>query len=299
MSKVTRLKGDLDDVDTLLEIISVIRDLATNRFFAFAQKKANFQRFFELFMNFFHMVQHLETDCPLLKNESKGVDILVLASDQAFMSQLNNRVASLAVQQYKQNPGAVVTCVGRRCADRMRMLGLKNFGRIFSVAEIPDRYKLAMVLREYLVGRVMNGESGKCILVHLWAKTFTIIKPRILILLPALELVRTKGGDITEGEDAQELFGSERKIELMLESKPDKIIKALVDIWIHSRLYEIISDLILVEAAVQAQQLESALESLGTEKKQLMVSFRKAGREELNKAMREVFTQTSASKGKR
>lgn len=298
MSKATRIKGDLDDVDALLEIISVIRDLATNRFFAFAQKKANFQKFFELFMNFFQLIQNLETDCPLLKNESKGTDILVLASDQAFMSQLNNRVASLAVQQYKQNPGAVITCVGRRVADRMRSLGIKNFGRIFSVTEIPDRYKLALALREYLVNRVMSGESGKCILVHLWAKTFSVIKPRILILLPASELIRTKGGDITEG-DVHTDAGPEDRFDLLLESKPDTIIKALVDIWIHSRLYEIISDLILVEAAVQAQQLESALESLGSEKKSLMVSFRKAGREELNKAMREVFTQSSVSKGGR
>ena len=51
-----------------------------------------------------------------------------------------------------------------------------------------------------------------------------------------------------------------------------------------------------VEFAAQSQQLESAIEGLSGEKKSLTVSFRKAGREELNKSMREVFTQTSMMK---
>ena len=76
-------------------------------------------------------------------------------------------------------------------------------------------------------------------------------------------------------------------------------MKALADIWIHSRLFELLSDILLVEAAIQAQQLESAMESLGSEKKGLLVSFRKAGRDEMNKAMREVFTQSGVAKGGR
>ena len=50
MGKVTRIKGDMDDVDALLEILSVIKDVATNRFFSFAQRKANFRKFFETFL---------------------------------------------------------------------------------------------------------------------------------------------------------------------------------------------------------------------------------------------------------
>ncbi|MDD5226545.1 MAG: hypothetical protein PHV97_05105, partial [Candidatus Omnitrophica bacterium] len=143
-------------------------------------------------------------------------------------------------------------------------------------------------------------KAGKVIIVHLWAKTFSIIKPRIMTLLPASELVRTGGGEISEdGESVEEAKGPEDKIKLIMESGPDKMMKALADIWIHSRLFEMMADILLVESAVQAQQLESALESLGSEKKGLLTSFRKAGREELNKAMREVFTQSSVTKGPR
>ncbi len=300
MGKVTRIKGDMDDVDALLEILSVIKDVATNRFFTFAQRKANFQRFFDMFLDFFQVVQNVETNCPLLKNDRTEVTILPIASDQAFMSQLNSRVASIAFQQYQKNPGASIVSMGRRCAERLRALGVKNVERVFTQDQYPDRYSLAMALRDYMVEQVMSGKAGRVLIVHLWAKTFSIIKPRILTLLPASELVRTGGGEIAEDDGPPEAAqGAEDKIRLIMESDPDKMMKALADIWIHSRLFEIMADILIVESAVQAQQLESALESLGSEKKALLTSFRKAGREELNKAMREVFTQSSVTKGPR
>jgi F0F1-type ATP synthase gamma subunit len=300
MGKVTRIKGDMDDVDALLEILSVIKDVATNKFFAFAQRKANFQKFFEAFLELFAVMQHVDSTCPLLKNDRPEVTILTIASDQAFMSQANSRIASLAFQQYIKNPGATISCMGGRCAERIKMLGVKEFDRIFLPSDYPDRYLLALELRTYLVDRVMTGKSGKVIIIHLWAKTFSIIKPRLLTLLPASELVRTGGGELSEEGDAiGETTEPEDKIKLIMESDPDKMMKSLADIWIHSRLFEMLSDILLVESATQAQQLESALESLGSEKKGLLTSFRKAGREELNKAMREVFTSSSVSKGKR
>lgn len=297
MGKLMRIKGDLDDVDALLEIISVIKDVATNRFFTFAQRKANFQRFFEVFMDFFQIVQNIETACPLLNNDHKGITLFVVASDQAFMSQLNSRLASLTLQQYEKHPGAIVSCLGRRVAEKIQGLGVKSFDKIFTMDQFPDRYTLALAIREYCVDRVMKGLTGKVILIHLWAKNFTIVKPRILTLLPASELIRTGGGDITEGDDFEETQSPEDRYKLLMESPADKIMKALTDIWIHSRLFELLSDILLVESAIQAQQLESAMESLGSEKKGLLVSFRKAGRDELNKAMREVFTQSGMSKG--
>ncbi len=299
--KVTRLKGDLDDVDALLEIISVIKDVATNRFFTFAQRKANFRKFFEVFLDFFRSVQNIETDCPLLRNNNPKVAIVAIASDQSFMAQGNSRISSITLDQVQKNPGAKVVVLGRRCAEKMRIQGLANIERVFVADQYPDRYALSLALRECIVDLVMSGQVGRVILIHLWAKTFSIIKPRILTLLPASELVTSKGdedtGEVPSSEGEEQL--SEASYKMILESSPEHIMKALADIWIHSRLYELASDILLVESAIQSQQLESAMESLGSEKKALLTSFRKAGRDELNKSMREVFTQTSFTKGPR
>ena len=293
MSKVTRIKGDLDDVDTLLEIISVIKDVATSRFFAFSAKKKNLQRFFDAFLEFLETVKNIETTCPLLRNENPGVDIVVLASDQSFTSQMNSKVAAIAQQQYIKYPGASVICLGKRCAANLKMMGVERIAKVLTLGEFPNRFDLSHFLRDYLTERMMKGLSGKAILVHLWAKSFAVIKPRILTLLPAAELVRTKGGDITREEQDTEGKVGESKRDVILETSPDSIMKTIAGIWIYCRLYEIVDDIPLTEAAIQAQQLESALEYLGTERRSLLIAFRKGSREELNKAVREVFTAAS------
>jgi len=300
MSKVTRIKGDLDDVDTLLEIISVIKDVATSRFFAFSAKKKNLQRFFDAFLEFLETVKNIETTCPLLRNENPGVDIVVLASDQSFMSQMNSKVASIAHQQYIKYPGSSVICLGKRCAANLRMMGVERIEKVLTLGQFPNRFDLSHYLRDYLTDRILKGLAGKAILVHLWAKSFAVIKPRILTLLPAGELVRTKGGDITHEEMEAEKTTAKGVFEVILETSPDSIMKAIAGIWIYCRLYEIVDDIPLTEAAIQSQQLESALEYLGTERRSLLVAFRKGSREELNKAVREVFTAASfASSRKR
>lgn len=293
MGKVTRLKGDLDDVAALLEIISVLKDVSTNRFFVFAQRKKNFQYFLEKFLSFFEMLGDVDTKCPLIKNTAPGVDIVVITSEQSFMAQLNGRVSSVAVTEYSKHANAKLICIGQRGADKCRSLGMQ-VEKVFPSGEM-DRYELAIAIRDFLIERIMSGKSGRAIVVYLWAKSFSILKPRIVTLLPATELM---GEENADGE-ASVLKVKKSKADFIQETSLDDIVRSLADIWVHARLFEIINDLQIVESAAQAQQLESAIEGLSSEKKALTVSFRKAGREELNKAMREVFTQTSMMKQKR
>jgi len=295
VGSVARLKGDLDDLEALLEIITVLKDVSTNRFFAFAQKKRNFARFLEVFMSYFDMLEGVDTTCPLVRNNNEGLDIVVLTSDAGFMSQLNGRVTFAAFQEYQKHPEANVICIGKKGADKCKMSGMK-ITQIFNPADFPDRYQMALAIRDILVRRMLSGESGKAIVIHMWAKTFSLLKPRILNLLPASDLVG--------GEDAEQMENSRkrdvrRRKDFLLETSIDNTMKVLADIWVSSRMYEIVSDMALVEAAAQAQQLESSIEGLSTERNKVKVSFRKASRDELNKAMREVFTQSSMSKNKR
>ena len=294
MGSVARLKGDLDDVEALLEIISVLKDVSTNRFFAFAQKKRNFARFLEVFMSYFDLLEAVDTTCPLVRNNNDGMDIVVLSSEAGFMSQLNGRVSYAAFQEYQKHPEANVICIGKKGADKCKMYGMK-IAQLFSPNDFPDRYQMALAVRDVLVKRMLEGQSGKAIVIHMWAKTFSILKPRVLKLLPASDLV---GGEDAEEMDKSQKREVRRQKHFIQETTIDNTMKALADIWVSSRLYEIISDMALVEAAAQAQQLESSIEGLSTERNKLRVSFRKASRDELNKAMREVFTQSSMAKNK-
>jgi len=161
-----------------------------------------------------------------------------------------------------------------------------------------NRYETALMIRDFAVERVMSGEVGRSICIYTWPKSFNILKPRVVKLLPAVELIGVDE-DETAFVDSEQQKKVRRNKDVILESNIDGIMKNLADIWIAARLYEILTETTLAEAASQAQQLESAVESLGSEKKALVVSFKKAGKDELNKSMREVFSASSVIKGKR
>lgn len=286
--KTTRIKGDLDDVETILEIITILKDVSTNRFFAFAKKKENFAKFLEIFLVFFNMLESVKTSCPLVRNNNPGTDLLIITSESSFMAQLNNRVCNTALKEYQKYDDCQILCVGRRGADKCQQLGMK-LEKVYENIESKGRYEVALSIRDHLIERIMSGSSGKAIAIYIWAKSFNVLKPRIVKLLPAEELLGGAG-------DEPDTYGTGRRF--ITESTIDGIMKVLADIWVSSRLFEMISDTQLSEAAAQAQQLESAIDGMSGEKKGLVMAFKKSQRGDLNKAMREVFTSSSVTRKK-
>ncbi len=295
MGKSTRLKSELEDVGALLEIISVLKDVSTNRFFTFLQQKQNYQKFFETLVHFFELLKTDETSCPLIVNKNPGVDILVITSEQSFMSQLNGKVSSVALEEYTKHPDSRLICIGPRGAEKCRSTGMK-VEKVFEPHD-DDRYQLAMQIKSYLIERVLSGQTGKTKIIYLHTKTLGVLKPRVVSLLPAGE-IRADGEELHEVEENKADSQKHKKQHFIHETNVDSIMLSLADIWLTARIFECVNDLRVVESAAMAMQLESAIEGLGSEQKSLLISFRKAGREELNSAMREVFTSTSMMKTK-
>lgn len=292
--KTTRIKGDLDDIEAILEIITILKDVSTNRFFSFARKKEDFAKFLDIFLVFFNMLESVDTDCPLVRNENPVSDIILITSEQSFMTQLNNRACNAALKEYQKYPEAKVFCVGWRGAEKCKQLGIE-LAEVYRDLDKTGRYELALQLRDTVIERVLSGASGRAICIYIWAKSFNVLKPRLVKLLPADELI---SGSSEEGGFEQST-GHSLGVggRFISESSIDGIMKVLADIWVSCRLFEMISDSQLAEAAAQAQQLESAIESMSKDKKGLLMSFKKSQRGDLNKAMREVFTSSSVSKG--
>ncbi|PIQ86879.1 MAG: hypothetical protein COV74_03340 [Candidatus Omnitrophica bacterium CG11_big_fil_rev_8_21_14_0_20_45_26] len=297
MGKVARIQGDLDDVEALLEIINVLKDVSTNRFFVFAQQKNDFAKFLEVFLLFFNLLESAETDCPLVRNNNPGSDLVVITSEASFMSQLNSKVCSAAAKEFEKHQEAKIICVGWRGADRCKQLGLK-IERIYRDIEQQGRYEVSLKIRDYLIDRIMSGASGKAIVIYIWAKNFNILKPRVVALLPAVELLSSEddeegGGEKKGGESHSVGQG------FISESSIDGIMKVLADVWVSCRLFEIISDTRIAEAAAQAQQLEQSMEGLSKEKQGLALSLKKAVRGDMNKAMAEVFSSQKVIRQRR
>ncbi len=299
MGKASRIKGDLDDVEALLEIITVLKDVSTNKFFQFAQQKGDFAKFLEVFLHFFGMLESSDTDCPLVRNNNPGTDMVIITSEASFMSQLNSRVVNAAVAEYKKYPDAKIVCVGWRAADKCKQLGLP-LERLYRDVDTVGRYQISLQLRDYLIERIMSGESGRAICIYVWAKNFSILKPRVVTLLPATELLGDQEEESAAGEEKKEKPRAARgQQDFIAESGIDGIMKVLADVWVSCRLFEIISDIRIAESAAQAQQLEQSIDGLSKEKSGLALSLKKASRGDLNKAMAEVFTSSKVTKSKR
>jgi hypothetical protein len=73
-------------------------------------------------------------------------------------------------------------------------------------------------------------------------------------------------------------------------SDPIEIIGYLADMWIVCRIYEMMHDTSISEAAAQSQQLEASIQKMKKDKKGIAAAFTKAKKGDIDKSLREVFT---------
>ncbi len=293
MGKATRLKAELEDVGSLLEILTVLKDVSSNRFLVYSGKKIHYRRFVEIFMSFFELLDGSQTTSPIVHNKNQGTDILVLTSELGFMSQLNSRVSTAALEEYNKDPNSRLICIGQRGSEKCRSMGMV-VEKIFSPPASDDRTELAYQIRDYLVERVNSGKTGKVAMAYVWAKSLGVLKPVVIPLLPFHDVQDHHHKE----HKTKRKTGSGLPHNIIFETQIDSIVLTLASIWVHMRLFEMLNDLQIVEAAAQAHQLESAIESLSGEKKKVLIDFRKATREQLNAAMRGVITSTNMTKAK-
>ena len=276
MGKTNKIKGELDDVAELASLIHVLKDVASNKFLMLANRKDRFARFGESFVEFFHMISLSRVQHPLVSNDNPVTAIVVITSEAGFMVDLNTRVIRAALNEQVQYPNAVLIAVGKKGAAKLAVPGRTM--KVFENIEATGLYHMAIKIRDYLVNEVAAGRIGRVIAVYPWSKSFMVQKPRVSKLLPCDELL-TKQTDFVNA--------IERVIE---ESDPVEVISHLANMWVACRVYEMLHDTTISEAAAQSQQLEGNLQKMQKEKKGIQLVFSKARKGDIDKSMREVFT---------
>lgn len=282
MGKASKIKSDLDDIVELVQIIQVLKDVADNKFHTLATRKDRFARFGESFVEFFRMISLSKVRHPLVSNDNPAMGIVVITSEAGFMGDLNTRVIRTALEEQTKYPNSVIISVGRKGTAKLSAVtkNLKSFENI----EETGLYQTAIHIKDYLIGEVLSNRLGKAVVIYPWSKNFMVQKPRIVKLLPCEELL-TKQQDFVDS--------IERVIE---ESDPVDIIGYLSDMWLVCRLYEMLHDTTISEAAAQSQQLESSLQKMQKQKKGIQLAFSKARKGDIDKSMREVFTSRMMTK---
>ena len=282
MGKASKIKHDLEDIIELVAIIQVLKDVASNKFHMLAGRKDRFMRFGESFVEFFRMISLSKVRHPLVSNDNAATGIVVITSEAGFMGDLNNKVVRAALNEQAQRPNSILIPVGRKGAAKMAQPGRTL--KIFENIEETGLYDMAILIKDYLIEEIMNNRLGRAVVVYPWSKNFNLQKPRVVPLLPCEELLLKQADFVDSIEHVIE------------ESDPVDIIGHLADMWLVCRLYEMLHDTTISEAAAQSQQLESSLQKMQKQKKGVQLSFSKARKGDIDKSMREVFTSRMMTK---
>lgn len=281
MSKTNKIKSDLEDVSALVEIIQILKDVASNHFYNTAKRKERFADFALAFTEFFKMVSLSEAVSPLVNPTVDTTGLLLITSEGGFMGEMTGKIVRAGVAEAKKFNVPEYIVIGQKGADKLKALGVKeNQIKLFTNVEVRGLYRTVLIVKDYIIDQVLASRIGRIFTIYPRAKTINLIKPRIVKLLPSEELL-AKQRDI---KDVIE--------KVIVESDLNYVIHYLADLWLTCRLYEMLEDCVISGYAAQSQQLEAALERLKKDKKGLVMGFRKAKRADIDKSLREVFTSS-------
>jgi ATP synthase F1 gamma subunit len=277
MGKANKIKRDLVDVRDLVDLIQVLKDIADMKFRDLFAKRGGFQRFGESFSEFFRLLQHSEVVHSLVSNDNPNLCIVIVTTEEGFVGDLNNKVVVKAIEEHEQRPAAMFVTVGRKGAVKLEMLGIKSTVVFDEIAE-HGMYDISVRLKDFLVEQVMTGKIGKVLMIYPWPKDLQTVKARAVKLLPC---------DFTFRKDVQQVEKFSKVIE---ESDPVDIIGYLANLWISSKIYEIMFDTSIAAVSAQSQQLELSLENVRKEASNVKLKYRKARKNDIDKSLREVFS---------
>jgi ATP synthase F1 gamma subunit len=223
------------------------------------------------------MLEYTELQHPLISNANPKLCIVVITSEEGFIGDLNNKVVTRALEERERDPDAVFVTVGRKGVAKLEMLGIKS-EMVFEEIADQGMYEVSVKLKDYLVDQVMNDRFGKVKVIYPWPKDLQTIKARSVKLLPC---------DFIAQKQQQSI---EKFTKVIEESDPLDIIGYLANLWVSSKIYEMMFDTSIAAVSAQSQQLDTSLMNVKKESLGVRLRYRKARKGDIDKSLREVFS---------
>ena len=276
MGKANKVKGELLDAVEMVYLIQTLKDIADNKFYTLMNQKDRFRRFGESFVEFFRMMSFAKVQHPMISNNNPKMGIVVVTGEGSFLGEFNNKILRKAVEERDKYTQSDFIAVGVKSVDRLKQFtpNLKTFLDI----DKKGLYETAVEIKNYLVDEIMNNRLGKVMVCYSFPKTFEMQRPRSIKLLPCDDLI-SKQAQFVESFD-----------NVILESDPKNIIGFLSNLWITTRLYEILFDTTIAASAAQSQFLDDSVEKMKKNQRIVKMKYRKAKKGDIDKSLRETFS---------
>lgn len=276
MGKANKVKGELADVTEMVGLIQTLKDIADNKYYTLTSKKEMFRRFGETFVEFFRLISLTGAEHPLIANKNPKVGIVVVTIEGGFLGEFNNKIIRFAIEEEAKYDDVTFIAVGDRSIDHLRPFTQDI--KIFEKMEKTGIYETAVAVKDYLIEQVMSGQLGKIEICYSWPRDFDTQLPRCNKLLPCDDLLV---------KQAQFVDSFENVIE---ESNPSDVIGFLANLWITTRLYEILMDSLIASASAQSKFLEDSVDKMKKERKKTAMKYLKAKKSDIDRSLRETFS---------
>ena len=283
MLALEELKSELGINRELTEIVDALKVIAVTEFRELDERrKERSSVFLDAFERFFRLIDFSNIEHPYARDTTGQLVLLMLTSDERFMGGLNKRVVDTALA-YPGGDGAQLLVMGTQGADYLRSLDREHTA--FTEITSKKPYEAALRLREYILGKGLEAELGRLVIVYPKPVSFLIQTVEALPVLPCTELLTLEKH---ERERRRELL--EPHEEVLCDSALDKLLEYLVSTWIAEKLLEVLEDSRQAELSAKAVRLEESYQTLQDTRKKLTHQYHRVHHEVLDKGMRETFS---------
>ncbi len=272
MINLVSLKQDLDSNRELTDIIEVFKIAAMIRFHTFQSKKKPGEECLKEVLRCFSMMTPIKDAHPyLMERPSLPSILMVVTSNEGFLGELNTLLIESALKEYQSEKDQLVV-LGERGAWRIEEKGKKFV--YFSISSDDVKPQEVEGIRRYLLKHYQKG-YGRVVVIY--PRFISVVTQRVqtIRLLPYLLEARSSGAPSIEQE-------------ILLEPTTTSVIEGIVELWMGSKLLEVLWSSRQSELAARIVHLEGSTRELSSLNQKLTTDYFKQLHAVKDRTIREI-----------
>ena len=272
MPALTQLKQDIQFNTRLGALLNVLKSIAAQQFQVLEERWTSNSSFFEAIQTIAGTFNLEGFSHPFTQDGPVGV--IAVTSDTGLLGGLNQQVVTMAIREYRRQPGEFIIVGNRGLAyAQEHRVSCREFPGI----QDDKRRELADEVRTYILDQILQGKLGRVVIVYPRAISFTLQRVEAIQALPCQGWLQSGAARGVRG-------GA-----ILMESSVGRILEYLVWAWLGEKLYEVFGSSRLSELAARSVHLEGSSQELQRRRNKLQRRYFRERHEVIDRSMRELF----------
>lgn len=284
MASITQLKQEIVFNQRLASLLDALKSIAAQQFQILERTLRSNSVFFDAVRTIAGTFNLEQLPHPFTKGEGP-IAVVAITSDTGLLGGLNQQVLSMAMQEFRRNPGEMLV-IGERGISSVQEARVPCHP--FSSTTEGGWPVLAADVRDYALGQVLAGRFGALSIVHARALSFTVQKIELVRVLPCTEWLQALTGP-----------RGTRSGDLLVESSVASVLEYLVWVWLGQKMVDVLGMSRLAEFAARSVHLEGSSQELSRRGKKLQSRYFRERRELIDRNIRELAAAKSLYGGGR